>query len=63
MVLQLSTRALEIDPTNDAVAYDYNAGVNFHLHRLPEAKKVRCGQWKSTKATPTLACTFCWLNL
>jgi hypothetical protein len=39
MVLQLSTRALEIDPTNDAVAYDYNAGANFHLHRLPEAKK------------------------
>ena len=38
-VLQLSTRALEIDPTNDAVAYDYNAGANFHLHRLPEAEK------------------------
>jgi tetratricopeptide (TPR) repeat protein len=38
-VLQLSTRALEIDPTNDAVAYDYNAAANFNLHRLPEAEK------------------------
>jgi tetratricopeptide (TPR) repeat protein len=38
-VLQLSTRALEIDPSNDAVAYGYNAGANFHLHRLPEAEK------------------------
>jgi len=38
-VLQLSTRALEIDPTNDAVAYGYNAAANFHLHRLPEAEK------------------------
>jgi len=38
-VLQLSTRALEIDPTNDVVAYDYKAGANFHLHRLPEAEK------------------------
>jgi len=38
-VLQLSTRALEIDPTNNAVAYDYNAAANFHLHRLPEAER------------------------
>jgi tetratricopeptide (TPR) repeat protein len=37
-VLQLSTRALEIDSTDDAVAYDYNAAANFHLHRLPEAE-------------------------
>jgi hypothetical protein len=38
-VLELSTHALEIDPTNNAVAYDYNAAANFHLHRLPEAEK------------------------
>jgi len=38
-VLQLSARALEIDPTNNPVAYDYNAAANFHLHRLPEAEK------------------------
>jgi hypothetical protein len=38
-VLQFSTRALEIDPTNDAVAYHYNAAANLHLHRLPEAEK------------------------
>jgi tetratricopeptide (TPR) repeat protein len=39
IVLQLSTRALEIDPANNAVAYDYNAAANFHLHRLPEAER------------------------
>jgi tetratricopeptide (TPR) repeat protein len=38
-VLQLSTRALEIDPTDDAVAYHYNAAANFYLHKLPEAEK------------------------
>jgi tetratricopeptide (TPR) repeat protein len=38
-VLRLSTRALEIDPTDDAVAYHYNAAANFYLHRLPEAEK------------------------
>jgi len=38
-VLQLSTRALEIDATDDAVAYHYNAAANFYLHRLPEAEK------------------------
>jgi tetratricopeptide (TPR) repeat protein len=38
-VLRLSTRALEIDPTNDPVAYDYNAAANFSLKRLPEAEK------------------------
>jgi tetratricopeptide (TPR) repeat protein len=38
-VLQLSTRALEIDPTTTAVAYDYNAAANFNLHKLPEAER------------------------
>jgi Tfp pilus assembly protein PilF len=38
-VMQLSNRALEIDPTNNPVAYDYNAAANLHLHRLPEAEK------------------------
>lgn len=38
-VLQLSTRALEIDSTSDPVAYDYNAAANLHLHKLPEAEK------------------------
>jgi tetratricopeptide (TPR) repeat protein len=38
-VLQLSTRALAIDPTTVAVAYDYNAAANFNLHHLPEAEK------------------------
>jgi predicted Zn-dependent protease len=38
-VLQLSRRALEIDPTNDMVAYEYNAAANLNLHNLPEAEK------------------------
>jgi tetratricopeptide (TPR) repeat protein len=38
-VLSFSNRALEIDPTNDPVAYDYNAAANLNLHRLPDAKK------------------------
>lgn len=38
-VLQLSARALGIDPTDDAVAYHYNAAANFYLHKLPEAEK------------------------
>jgi tetratricopeptide (TPR) repeat protein len=38
-VLQLTTRVLEIDPANNAVAYDYSAGANFHLHRLAEAER------------------------
>ena len=38
-VLQLSIRALAIDATTLAVAYDYNAAANLHLHNLPEAEK------------------------
>jgi tetratricopeptide (TPR) repeat protein len=38
-VLALSTRALAINSTTVAVAYDYNAAANLHLHNLPEAEK------------------------
>jgi len=38
-VLQFSTRALELDPTTDPVAYDYHAAANFNLHHLSEAEK------------------------
>lgn len=38
-VLELSNRALEIDPTDDAVAYQYNAAADLYLHKLPEAEK------------------------
>jgi tetratricopeptide (TPR) repeat protein len=38
-VLRFSSRALEIDPTTDAVAYDYHAAANFNLHHLSEAEK------------------------
>ena len=53
-VLQLSTRALEIDPTNNAVAYDYSAAANFHLHRLPEAEKsaLRAEEIDKSNADP-----------
>ncbi|MGH9501990.1 MAG: tetratricopeptide repeat protein [Terriglobales bacterium] len=53
-VLDLSTRALEIDPTNNAVAYDYNAAANFHLHRLPEAEKsaLRAAEIDKSNADP-----------
>lgn len=38
-VLALSVRALEIDRTTVAAAYDYNAAANLHLRNLPEAEK------------------------
>jgi tetratricopeptide (TPR) repeat protein len=37
--LKLSGRALEIDPANSPVAYDYNAAANLNLRKLPEAEK------------------------
>jgi tetratricopeptide (TPR) repeat protein len=37
--LKYSDRALEIDPTSNAVGYSYNALANLNLHRLPEAEK------------------------
>jgi predicted Zn-dependent protease len=33
------TRDLAINPTTVAVAYDYNAAVNLHLHNLSDADK------------------------
>jgi len=38
-VLTSSTRAIEIDPSNSAVAYEYNAAANLHLHRVAQAEK------------------------
>jgi tetratricopeptide (TPR) repeat protein len=38
-VLQMSVRALAIDPTTVALAYDYNGVANLKLHNLPEAEK------------------------
>ena len=38
-VLALSIRALEIDHTTVAAAYDYNAAANLHLRDLPQAEK------------------------
>lgn len=38
-VLKLSTRALELDPSGDTVAYEYNAAANLNLHNLVAAEQ------------------------
>jgi len=38
-VLKLSNNAVQIDPANDAVAYEYHAAANLRLHHLAEAEK------------------------
>jgi predicted Zn-dependent protease len=38
-MLKLSTRALEIDPASNAVAYAYHAAANFNLHNLSKAEE------------------------
>jgi len=38
-VLKLSSRALEFDPTTNAVAYEYHAAANLNLHKLADAEK------------------------
>ena len=35
----MSDRALQIDPSNDPVAYDYNAAANMNLHKLDDAER------------------------
>jgi tetratricopeptide (TPR) repeat protein len=37
--LSMSNRALEIDPSNNAVAYEYRAAANLNLRNLAEAEK------------------------
>jgi tetratricopeptide (TPR) repeat protein len=38
-MLKLSSRAIELDPTKDCVAYGLNAAANLNLHKLPEAEQ------------------------
>jgi predicted Zn-dependent protease len=38
-VLKFSNRALELDPSSDAVGYAYNAAASLNLHNLPQAEK------------------------
>jgi len=38
-VLKLSERAIELDPSNSAVAYEYHAAANLNLHNLSAAEK------------------------
>lgn len=37
--LKLSDHALALDPSNNAVVYEYNAAANLNLHKLGEAEK------------------------
>src|SRR5262249_20456469 len=38
-VLKLSTRALELDPAEDAIVYEYHAAANLHVGNLAQAEK------------------------
>lgn len=38
-MLKFSSHALDLDSTDDVVAYDYHAGANLNLHKLPEAER------------------------
>jgi tetratricopeptide (TPR) repeat protein len=38
-VLKLSSHALEVDPINNALAYEYHAAANLNLHNLADAEK------------------------
>ena len=38
-MLKFSRRALDLDPTDNVVAYDYHAGANLNLHKLLEAER------------------------
>jgi tetratricopeptide (TPR) repeat protein len=38
-MLKFSRHALDLDPTDNVVAYDYHAGANLNLHKLPEAER------------------------
>lgn len=38
-VLKLTGRAIELDPSTNAVAYEYHAAANLNLHNLAEAEK------------------------
>ena len=38
-VLKLSSRALELDPSTNAVAYEYHAAANLRIHKLEDAEK------------------------
>lgn len=38
-MLKFSGRALDLDPTENVLAYDYNAGASLSLHKLPEAER------------------------
>ncbi len=53
-VLKLSTRALELDPGNNVVGYEYNAAANLNFHKLDQAEKsaLRALQADTTHSEP-----------
>ena len=40
-VLQLSSRALDLDPSTTAISYEYNAAANLRTNKLDARKKKR----------------------
>src|ERR1700687_4825315 len=54
--LKFSNRALELDPTSDAVGYAYNAAANLNLHNLPQAEKsaLRAADLDKNNADPRI---------
>jgi hypothetical protein len=55
-VLKYSNRALELDPSSDAVGYAYNAAANLNLHNLPQAEKsaLRAADLDKNNADPRI---------
>jgi predicted Zn-dependent protease len=55
-VLKFSSRALELDPSSDAVGYAYNAAANLNLHNLPQAEKsaLRAADLDKNNADPRI---------
>jgi hypothetical protein len=55
-VLKFSNRALELDPSSDAVGYAYNAAANLNLHNLPQAEKsaLRAADLDKNNADPRI---------
>lgn len=54
--LKFSNRALELDPTSDAVGYAYNAAANLNLHNLPQAEQsaLRAADIDKNNADPRI---------
>ena len=64
-VLNLTSRALELDPSNDAYAYFFSAIAYFILNQLPEAEERALKAEEIDKEhdrTTSPCCSSCWLR-